>query len=164
MFAVKEGSHQFWRSLPAPSGSERSWSTLLKPGLWRTSSNSSVYCNAVGKQKDFSFFGSKIVTPDGSITSEGKFDEEDFVVVLEYERWGAAPLEPLFRERNPSVYGLIAETDVPAATGVNGHGRDRSLRPRDLEGATLCRPLPPLQHRHRRHMPLTTTRITITSG
>ena len=67
----------------------------------------SVYCNTVGKQKDFSFFGgSKIVSAAGNVTAEAKFDEEDFIT-------GTVDLEEalrirrhwlLFRERNPAVY------------------------------------------------------------
>ena len=39
----------------------------------------SVYCNTVGRQKDFSFFGgSKIVSAAGKATTEAKLHEEDF--------------------------------------------------------------------------------------
>ena len=70
----------------------------------------SVYCNTVGKQKDFSFFGgSKIVSASGKVTTEAKLDEEDFVT-------GIVDLDEalrirrhwlLFRERNPAVYGAL---------------------------------------------------------
>jgi N-carbamoylputrescine amidase len=93
-----------------PSGAERSWSTMLQT---RSAENlfHSVYCNTVGQQKDFSFFGgSKIVSPDGQIELEAKFDEEDFVVgtldtslsTLRRKQW------LLFRDRRPDVYRLLA--------------------------------------------------------
>ena len=62
-----------------PSGSEDPWKTMLRA---RSMENAfpSVYCNTVGKQKDFSFFGgSKIVSASGKVTTEAKLDDEDFV-------------------------------------------------------------------------------------
>ncbi len=73
----------------------------------------SVYCNVVGWQKDFSFFGgSKITSPLGQVTTEGKIDEEDFVVgtvdveqaLLRRRQW------LLFRERRPDLYNSLVET------------------------------------------------------
>jgi N-carbamoylputrescine amidase len=91
----------------------------------------SVSCNTVGKQKDFSFFGgSKIVSAEGKVTTEAKFDEEDFVT-------GEVDLEEalrirrswlLFRERNPRVYALLPASLGPGVdygthgAGVNGAG------------------------------------------
>ena len=74
----------------------------------------SVYCNTVGKQKDFSFFGgSKIVNAYGIVTTEAKLDEEDFVVgeaniaeALHMRRHWL-----LFRERNPAVYAPLMATE-----------------------------------------------------
>lgn len=92
-----------------PSGSEDAWKTMLRA---RSMENAfpSVYCNTVGKQKDFAFFGgSKIVNAKGIVTTEAKYDEEDFVV-------GEADIEEalrirrhwlLFRERNPAVYAGV---------------------------------------------------------
>jgi predicted amidohydrolase len=95
-----------------PSGSEDQWKTMLRA---RSMENAfpSVYCNTVGKQKDFSFFGgSKIVSASGKVTTEAKLDDEDFVT-------GVVDLDEalrirrhwlLFRERNPSVYAPLTET------------------------------------------------------
>ncbi|GLS35557.1 apolipoprotein acyltransferase [Mesorhizobium tianshanense] len=63
-----------------PSGDCEGWANTLRQ---RASENVmwTAYCNTVGKQKDFSFFGgSKIVNPFGQIVAEAKFDEEDFLV------------------------------------------------------------------------------------
>lgn len=95
-----------------PSGSEDAWKTMLRA---RSMENAfpSVYCNTVGRQKDFSFFGgSKIINASGIVTTEAKFDEEDFVI-------GTVDLEEalrirrhwlLFRERNPAVYAPLTAT------------------------------------------------------
>jgi len=89
-----------------PSGFTEGWKTMLQA---RSKENlmPSVYCNVVGKQKDFSFFGgSKIVSAMGKVTTEAKIDEEDFVV-------GTVDMEEalllrrqwlLFRERRPELY------------------------------------------------------------
>ena len=51
----------------------------------------SVYCNMVGRQKNFSFFGgSKIVSALGTVVTEARFDEEDFVA-------GTVDLDEAFR-------------------------------------------------------------------
>jgi predicted amidohydrolase len=89
-----------------PSGFVDGWTTMLRA---RSMENlfPSVYCNTVGKQKDFSFFGgSKIVAATGQVTTEAKLDEEDFVVGtvdlaqarLMRKQW------LLFRDRNPAAY------------------------------------------------------------
>ncbi|MFN8593741.1 MAG: carbon-nitrogen hydrolase family protein [Thermomicrobiales bacterium] len=92
-----------------PSGSEDPWKTMLRA---RSMENAfpSVYCNTVGMQKNFSFFGgSKIVSAAGKVTTEAKYDEEDFVT-------GCVDLDEalrirrhwlLFRERNPGVYATV---------------------------------------------------------
>jgi predicted amidohydrolase len=72
----------------------------------------SVYCNTVGQQKDFSFFGgSKIISASGRVTSEAKYDEEDFITgVVDLEE--ALRLRRhwlLFRERVPSLYASLTE-------------------------------------------------------
>ena len=97
------------------SVSEDAWKTMLRA---RSMENAfpSVYCNVVGRQKDFSFFGgSKIVSAAGNVTTEAKLDEEDFVVgtvdVDEALRIRRHWL--LFRERTPSVYSpLTAMPDL----------------------------------------------------
>jgi predicted amidohydrolase len=93
-----------------PSVAVDSWRTSLQT---RSMENlmPSVYCNTVGWQKDFSFFGgSKIVNALGQVTTEAKIDEEDFVV-------GTVDIEQalvlrrqwlLFRERRPDLYGALA--------------------------------------------------------
>lgn len=98
-----------------PSGSEDSWKTMLRA---RSMENAfpSVYCNTVGKQKNFSFFGgSKIINPSGIVTAEAKYDEEDFIT-------GCVDLEEalrirrhwlLFRERNPAVYAPLTAVSPP---------------------------------------------------
>jgi predicted amidohydrolase len=98
-----------------PSGSEDPWTTMLRA---RSMENAfpSVYCNTVGRQKDFSFFGgSKIVSAAGKVTTEARFDEEDFVT-------GEVDLDEalrirrhwlLFRERNPSVYAPLTAPPEP---------------------------------------------------
>ncbi|MGE3798388.1 MAG: carbon-nitrogen hydrolase family protein [Thermomicrobiales bacterium] len=92
-----------------PSVAVDSWRILLQA---RSMENlmPSVYCNVVGKQKDFSFFGgSKIVSAMGKVTTEAKIDEEDFVV-------GTVDIEEalllrrqwlLFRERKPELYSAL---------------------------------------------------------
>jgi len=105
-----------------PSGSERSWATLLQA---RSMENlfPSVYCNTVGQQKDFSFFGgSKIVSTDGLITAEAKFDAEDFIVASVDTTLALLRRHQqlLFRERRPSIYGLLSEQDVPPFPSADG--------------------------------------------
>ncbi|MCC6943150.1 MAG: carbon-nitrogen hydrolase family protein [Thermomicrobiales bacterium] len=97
-----------------PSGFTEGWKTLLQA---RSKENlmPSVYCNVVGTQKDFSFFGgSKIVSAMGKVTTEANIDEEDFVV-------GTVDIEEalrlrrqwlLFRERRPDLYGALTANDV----------------------------------------------------
>jgi predicted amidohydrolase len=118
-----------------PSGSEDSWKTMLRA---RSMENAfpSVYCNTVGQQKNFSFFGgSKIVSASGKVTTEAKLDEEDFVT-------GSVDLDEalrirrhwlLFRERNPSLYSPLTAIGLPDAEhethGVrpNGAGTRQTL-------------------------------------
>jgi predicted amidohydrolase len=106
-----------------PSVAVDSWRILLQA---RSMENlmPSVYCNVVGKQKDFSFFGgSKIVSALGKVTTEAKIHEEDFVV-------GTVDIEEalllrrqwlLFRERRPDLYGKLTQpleqliAEAPAA-------------------------------------------------
>lgn len=111
-----------------PSGSEDAWKTMLRA---RAMENAfpSVYCNTVGRQKDFSFFGgSKIVSAAGKVTTEAKLHEEDFIV-------GSVDLDEalrirrhwlLFRERNPSVYtpltAPLEAAEPPEFNGVNPNG------------------------------------------
>jgi predicted amidohydrolase len=99
-----------------PSGSDDSWKTMLRA---RSMENAfpSVYCNTVGQQKDFSFFGgSKIVNAYGVVTTEAKLHEEDFVVgeanIAEALRMRRHWL--LFRERNPAVYAPLTATEGSA--------------------------------------------------
>jgi predicted amidohydrolase len=113
-----------------PSGSDDAWKTMLRA---RSMENAfpSVYCNTVGSQKDFSFFGgSKIVSASGRVTTEAKLDEEDFVT-------GTVDLDEalrirrhwlLFRERNPSLYGALTmpheelqQVSAENAQGVHDH-------------------------------------------
>jgi len=96
-----------------PSGFTEGWKTMLQA---RSKENlmPSVYCNVVGKQKNFSFFGgSKIASALGKVTTEAKIDEEDFVV-------GTVDIEEalrlrrqwlLFRERRPDLYRALTEQD-----------------------------------------------------
>jgi predicted amidohydrolase len=92
-----------------PSVAVDAWRTLLQA---RSMENlmPSVYCNVVGWQKDFSFFGgSKVVSAAGQVTTEAKLDAEDFVVgevdveqaILMRRQW------LLFRERRPDLYGTL---------------------------------------------------------
>jgi predicted amidohydrolase len=92
-----------------PSGFTQGWTTMLQ-GRSMENLMPSVYCNVVGWQKDFSFFGgSKITSPLGKVTTEAKFDEEDFVVgevdvaqgILLRRQW------LYFRERRPDLYGAL---------------------------------------------------------
>ena len=96
-----------------PSGSDDAWKTMLRA---RSMENAfpSVYCNTVGQQKDFSFFGgSKIVNAYGIVTTEAKLHEEDFVVgeanIAEALRMRRHWL--LFRERNPAVYAPLTVSE-----------------------------------------------------
>jgi predicted amidohydrolase len=116
-----------------PSGSEDQWKTMLRA---RSMENAfpSVYCNTVGHQKDFSFFGgSKIVSAAGRVTAEAKFNDEDFLV-------GTVDLDEalrirrhwlLFRERNPALYAPLTESlDVATSretTKVNLNGAATEL-------------------------------------
>jgi predicted amidohydrolase len=122
-----------------PSGSEDPWKTMLRA---RSMENlfPSVYCNTVGKQKDFSFFGgSKIISAAGKVTTEAKLDEEDFVV-------GEVDLEEgprlrrhwlLFRERNPRVYAPLTAANAPdpdagwSGVHVNGYADGAFEQARD---------------------------------
>lgn len=75
-----------------PSGFHEHWANTLRQ---RAAENLmwTAYCNTVGKQKDFSFFGgSKIVSPGGKIVAEAALDQEDFVVA-------SIDLEESFRAR-----------------------------------------------------------------
>ena len=124
-----------------PSGSEDAWKTMLRA---RSMENAfpSVYCNTVGRQKDFSFFGgSKIVSAAGKVTIEAKLDEEDFVV-------GTVDLDEalrirrhwlLFRERNPAVYGPLtampALTEEAATERISPNGRAAEKAPAFDSGA-----------------------------
>ena len=119
-----------------PSGSEDSWKTMLRA---RSMENAfpSVYCNTVGQQKNFSFFGgSKIVSASGKVTTEAKLDEEDFVT-------GVVDLDEalrirrhwlLFRERNPSLYtpltarGEAIEDNETSSFSLNGGGAHMFVR------------------------------------
>jgi predicted amidohydrolase len=110
-----------------PSVAVDSWRILLQ---CRSMENlmPSVYCNVVGWQKDFSFFGgSKIVSAGGQVTKEAKIDEEDFIVgtvniaqgILMRRQW------LYFRERRPDLYGaLTAPLDelavAPPTVSQNG--------------------------------------------
>jgi predicted amidohydrolase len=98
-----------------PSVARDTWKVILQA---RSLENlfPSAYCNVVGAQKDFTFFGgSKIVNASGVVTDEAKFDEEDFIVgtvdvaeaILLRRQW------LMFRERRPDLYApLTAEPPV----------------------------------------------------
>jgi predicted amidohydrolase len=119
-----------------PSGSEDQWKTMLRA---RSMENAfpSVYCNTVGQQKNFSFFGgSKIVSASGRVTTEAKLDEEDFAT-------GVVDLDEalrirrhwlLFRERDPRVYapltatGAVVEADEADGLSLNGVGTHTYVR------------------------------------
>lgn len=93
-----------------PSAARESWEITLRQ---RAKENAmwTVYCNTVGRQKDFSFFGgSKIVDPRGRVVLEAKFDAEDFVV-------GKVDLEEalllrrqrlMFRDLKPKLFAELA--------------------------------------------------------
>ena len=102
-----------------PSVAVDAWRTILQA---RSMENlmPSVYCNVVGWQKDFSFFGgSKVVSAAGQVTTEAKIDEEDFVVgtvdveqgILLRRQW------LLFRERRPDLYGALTAPLVELIAG-----------------------------------------------
>ncbi|MGY3146454.1 (R)-amidase [Bradyrhizobium sp. USDA 3397] len=63
-----------------PRGSTQGWDSILRARsienlMW------TVYCNAVGQQKDSVFAGgSKIVSPAGDVIAEAALDREDFLV------------------------------------------------------------------------------------
>ena len=66
----------------------------------------SVYCNMVGRQKNFSFFdGSKIVSASGKMMTEVWFDEEESVTAtLDLdEAFRIRRHRLLFRERAPDL-------------------------------------------------------------
>ena len=119
-----------------PSVAKDSWRVLLQA---RSLENlfPSVYCNVVGAQKDFTFFGgSKIVNASGVVTDEAKLDEEDFIVgtvdvaeaVLLRRQW------LMFRERRPDLYApLTAEAPVlPQGAKLAPPGEAGTVRPLDL--------------------------------
>jgi predicted amidohydrolase len=63
-----------------PTGFADGWSVALRQ---RATENLmwTAYCNTVGQQKDFSFFGgSKIVNPVGKVVAEAAIGKEDFLV------------------------------------------------------------------------------------
>ena len=119
-----------------PSVAKDTWMVLLQA---RSLENlfPSVYCNVVGTQKDFSFFGgSKIVNASGVVTDEAKFDEEDFIVgtvdvaeaILLRRQW------LMFRERRPDLYApLTAEPPVlPQGAKLASPGEGGTVRPMGL--------------------------------
>ena len=119
-----------------PSVAKDTWKIILQA---RSLENlfPSVYCNVVGTQKDFSFFGgSKIVDASGVVTDEAKFDEEDFIVgtvdvaaaLLLRRQW------LMFRERRPDLYApLTAEPPVlPQGAKLASPGEDEAVRPMGL--------------------------------
>ena len=119
-----------------PSVAEDTWKVILQA---RSLENlfPSVYCNVVGTQKDFSFFGgSKIVNASGAVTDEAKFDEEDFIVgtvdvaeaLLLRRQW------LMFRERRPDLYApLTAEPPVlPQGAKLASPGKTETVRPMGL--------------------------------
>ena len=102
-----------------PSGSEDSWKTMLRA---RSMENAfpSVYCNTVGKQKDFSFFGgSKIVSAAGKVTAEAKFDEEDFIIGTVEPRGGSAHPPALADFPGTQSGRLLAADSIHAVRGPN---------------------------------------------
>ena len=116
-----------------PSVAKDTWKIILQA---RSLENlfPSVYCNVVGTQKDFSFFGgSKIVNASGMVTDEAKFDEEDFIVgtvdiaeaLLLRRQW------LMFRERRPDLYApLTAEPPVlPQGAKLASPGEVETVRP-----------------------------------
>ena len=115
-----------------PSVARDTWKVILQA---RSLENlfPSVYCNVVGAQKDFTFFGgSKIVNASGVVTDEAKFDEEDFIVgtvdvaeaILLRRQW------LMFRERRPDLYApLTAEPPVlPHGAKLASAGEDETAR------------------------------------
>ena len=119
-----------------PSVAKETWKVILQA---RSLENlfPSVYCNVVGTQKDFSFFGgSKIVNASGVVTDEAKFDEEDFIVgtvdvaeaLLLRRQW------LMFRERRPDLYApLTAEPPVlPQGAKRASPGGAETVRPMGL--------------------------------
>lgn len=93
-----------------PSSARESWEITLRQ---RAKENAmwTVYCNTVGRQKDFSFFGgSKIVDPRGRVVAEAKFDAEDFVIG-EIDIDDALQLRRqklLFRDLKPKLFAELA--------------------------------------------------------
>ncbi len=119
-----------------PSVAKDTWKVILQA---RSLENlfPSVYCNVVGTQKDFSFFGgSKIVNASGVVTDEAKFDEEDFIVgtvdvaeaILLRRQW------LMFRERRPDLYApLTAEPPVlPQGAKLASPNEAETVRPMGL--------------------------------
>ena len=119
-----------------PSVAKDTWKVILQA---RSLENlfPSVYCNVVGTQKDFSFFGgSKIVNASGVVTDEAKFDEEDFIVgtvdvaeaILLRRQW------LMFRERRPDLYApLTAEPPVlPQGAKLASPSEAETVRPMGL--------------------------------
>ena len=119
-----------------PSVAKDTWTVILQA---RSLENlfPSVYCNVVGTQKDFSFFGgSKIVNASGVVTDEAKFDEEDFIVgtvdvaeaILLRRQW------LMFRERRPDLYApLTAEAPaLPQGAKLTSPGQHGTVRPMGL--------------------------------
>ena len=119
-----------------PSVAKDTWKVILQA---RSLENlfPSVYCNVVGTQKDFSFFGgSKIVNASGVVTDEAKFDEEDFIVgtvdvaeaILLRRQW------LMFRERRPDLYApLTAEPSVlPQGAKLASPNEAETVRPMGL--------------------------------
>lgn len=119
-----------------PSVARDTWKVILQA---RSLENlfPSVYCNVVGAQKDFTFFGgSKIVNASGVVTDEAKFDEEDFIVgtvdvaeaILLRRQW------LMFRERRPDLYApLTAEPPVlPQGAKLASPDEGATVRPMGL--------------------------------
>ena len=93
-----------------PDAFRDSWRVMLQA---RAIENAfpTVYCNVVGKQKDFNFFGgSMIVSASGAVTSEAKFGEEDMLVsdVDLVEAINIRRQTLLYRDRRPDLYGPLS--------------------------------------------------------
>ncbi len=96
-----------------PNAFRDSWKVMLRA---RAIENAlpTVYCNVVGKQKDFSFFGgSMVIDASGMITGEAKYDEED-ILFADVDLAAAINVRQhslLYRDRRTDLYQALISND-----------------------------------------------------
>ena len=95
-----------------PDAFRDSWKVMLRA---RAIENAlpTIYCNVVGKQKNFSFFGgSMVIDAVGGITGEAKYNEED-ILYADVDISAAINIRQrslLYRDRRIDLYQELIST------------------------------------------------------